>query len=116
MWPNQNDDQLVYEAELKYIINTNQITSQELKEKKTFQSILERHKFKKIGKFTHSDEYFQHPCRDFQKTDEALRVRTTSLAKDKNKFHYLTYKGVKLFEVGKTRQEIEYSIDSIYFN
>ena len=48
-----------------------------------------------------SDQYFAHPARDFVKTDEALRIRTS----DRKSF--VTYKGPKLDVVTKTRRELE---------
>jgi adenylate cyclase class 2 len=50
---------------------------------------------------TQVDQYFAHPARDFAKTDEALRVRTTSGKS------FVTYKGPKLDRVTKTRRELE---------
>ena len=47
------------------------------------------------------DQYFAHPCRDFARTDEALRIRQVG---DRN---YLTYKGPKIDAATKTRREIE---------
>lgn len=47
------------------------------------------------------DLYYNHPSRDFAKTDEALRVRR------KGDKHFLTYKGPKIDATTKTRQEIE---------
>ncbi len=34
-----------------------------------------RDEFKFIRKEYHEDTYYQHPCRDFSETDEALRIR-----------------------------------------
>lgn len=48
-----------------------------------------------------SDHYFAHPCRDFAKTDEALRIRTTGNRS------YVTYKGPKLDATTKSRRELE---------
>ena len=48
-----------------------------------------------------ADQYSAHPCRDFAKTDEALRIRTVG---DES---YVTYKGPKLDATTKTRREIE---------
>lgn len=48
-----------------------------------------------------SDEYFAHPARDFAKTDEALRIRTS------NRESFVTYKGPKLDSSTKTRHELE---------
>lgn len=47
------------------------------------------------------DLYFAHPARDFARTDEALRLRTTGTQ------HRITYKGPKLDATTKTRREIE---------
>jgi adenylate cyclase class 2 len=51
------------------------------------------------------DEYFAHPCRDFAKTDEALRIRAA------NGRSFVTYKGPKIDTTTKTRREIELPID-----
>lgn len=61
---------------------------------------------KKI-KFEHQkDTYFNNPdYRDFEKTDEALRIRITTI-KEKEEI-ILTYKGAKMDTVSKTRKEIE---------
>ncbi|MFA5313501.1 MAG: class IV adenylate cyclase [Methanomassiliicoccales archaeon] len=50
------------------------------------------------------DVYFAHPVRDFGVTDEALRLR-----KDGQK-EVLTYKGPKLDERSKTREEVEFAV------
>jgi adenylate cyclase class 2 len=47
------------------------------------------------------DHYFAHPVRDFVKTDEALRLRRIG---DSN---FVTYKGPKIDQATKTRQELE---------
>jgi len=47
------------------------------------------------------DLYFNHPGRDFGKTDEALRIRT------EGNRHYVTYKGPIVDSRTKTRREIE---------
>ncbi len=51
------------------------------------------------------DLYFNHPSRDFEKTDEAFRIRVID---DRN---ILTYKGPKLDEKTKTRFEQEVAFD-----
>jgi adenylate cyclase class 2 len=48
-----------------------------------------------------SDWYFNHPARDFERTDEALRIRTA------NGRHCITYKGPLVDLETKTRHEIE---------
>ena len=50
------------------------------------------------------DSYFSHPARDFSSTDEALRIRRTESRVE------VTYKGPRLDERTKTRQEIEVSL------
>ncbi|MFO0918215.1 MAG: class IV adenylate cyclase [Planctomycetaceae bacterium] len=50
---------------------------------------------------TQSDDYFQHPCRDFAKTDEALRVRDTGQTR------VWCYKGPALSGPTKARRELE---------
>lgn len=63
-----------------------------------------------INRTHQKDVYFRHPCRDFKKTDEALRVRNV---KDK---YFLTYKGSKLDPETKTRKEIQIRIEKGIFN
>ncbi|HVU90195.1 MAG TPA: class IV adenylate cyclase [Pirellulales bacterium] len=55
---------------------------------------------------TQADRYFNHPGRDFAKTDEALRIRSVG---EKN---FVTYKGPKIDATTKTRREIELAIPS----
>lgn len=50
------------------------------------------------------DSYFNHPQRDFARTDEALRIRSVG---EKN---FVTYKGPVLDSRTKTRREIEIPI------
>ena len=52
-----------------------------------------------------SDQYFAHPCRDFAKTDEALRIRS------EEGHSLVTYKGPKLDKNTKTRRELELPLD-----
>ena len=47
------------------------------------------------------DAYYSHPARDFSQTDEAIRIRTSAGE------HYITYKGPRIDQTTKTRQEIE---------
>jgi adenylate cyclase, class 2 len=53
-----------------------------------------------------ADLYFQHPARDFAKTDEALRLRR------KAGRYFITYKGPKIDATTKTRREIELPLPS----
>ncbi|MBP1912748.1 class IV adenylate cyclase [Thermococcus stetteri] len=64
-----------------------------------------REEFKLIRKEYHEDTYYQHPCRDFSKTDEALRIR---IRRFNGHFEaFMTYKGPKIDQHSKTRKEIE---------
>jgi adenylate cyclase class 2 len=64
---------------------------------------------KYVKKEVQTDTYFQHPCRDFRKTDEAFRVRAAG------KKFYLTYKGPKAKSDLKIRREIEFPVsEKIY--
>lgn len=51
-----------------------------------------------------SDCYLAHPAKDFRRTDEAYRVRSSG---DRN---YVTYKGPRVDQATKTREEIELSL------
>lgn len=53
----------------------------------------------------HADSYFNHPCRDFRETKEALRVRRV------NGVPMITYKGTKLPGAVKARLEREWRLD-----
>ncbi|MGZ7118940.1 MAG: class IV adenylate cyclase, partial [Methanobacterium sp.] len=53
------------------------------------------------------DTYFNNPqYRDFEITDEALRIRKTTFNNGEFRI-VLTYKGAKLDDISKTRKEIE---------
>lgn len=53
------------------------------------------------------DRYFAHPCRDFARTDEALRLRRVGdhLA--------VTWKGPRIDTATKTRRELELAVERI---
>jgi adenylate cyclase class 2 len=53
-----------------------------------------------VGSVEQSDTYFAHPCRDFGRTDEALRIRSQGSKEA------LYYKGPKVDSETKTREEI----------
>ena len=56
--------------------------------------------FSLVSRQEEVDLYFQHPCRDFAATDEALRVRIVGGRA------YVTYKGPRMGAGAKTRVEI----------
>ena len=47
------------------------------------------------------DQYFNHPSKDFVKTDEVLRIRNVGDA------NFVTYKGARIDSTTKTRHELE---------
>ncbi len=51
------------------------------------------------------DIYYNHPARDFASTDEALRVR------EEGEKVILTYKGPKIDDITKTREEIKVNVE-----
>ena len=57
----------------------------------------------------HTDIYYNAPHRDFSKTDEALRIRSLDNANES--VVKLTYKGPKIDNDSKTREEFEIKID-----
>jgi adenylate cyclase, class 2 len=50
------------------------------------------------------DTYFNHPSRDFAKTDEAVRLRRVG------EINRITYKGPKVDQTTKTRSEIDLAL------
>ncbi len=72
---------------------------------------------KKTNKEIQIDSYFDHPCRTFQDTDEALRVRLRKpLDRVKDEISTdlveLTYKGPKIDSTTKTRLESSVKINN----
>ncbi|MFC1669614.1 class IV adenylate cyclase [Spirochaetota bacterium] len=59
-----------------------------------------------IHSLKQDDIYFSHPSRDFNRTDEAFRIRRV------NDKIFITYKGPKLGEEAKSRIEEEVEIDN----
>ena len=57
------------------------------------------------GEVHQKDFYFNHPCRDFASTDEALRIRISGDIR-------ITYKGPKVDSETKSREEIEFGVES----
>lgn len=53
----------------------------------------------------HLDTYFRHPVRDFAATDEAFRCRVV------DNRAWLTYKGPRLDETTKSREELEMALE-----
>ncbi len=60
---------------------------------------------KPIGVQHQRDTYYNAPHRNFENTDEALRIRSV------NGRSVMTYKGKKLDSVSKTREEFETQVD-----
>lgn len=57
------------------------------------------------------DVYYSHPCRDFEKSDEALRLRADREAGGKTLFT-LTYKGPRAPGFVKVREEVSLELHS----
>jgi len=55
---------------------------------------------RRMDEVVEKDVYYSHPCRDFARTDEALRIRVS------RKEASLTYKGPKLDASSKSREEM----------
>lgn len=62
-----------------------------------------------LGRVVQRDTYYQAPTRDFERTDEALRIRwQTGGSADRT---VVTYKGPRLDSAAKTREEVETAVD-----
>ncbi len=80
---------------------------------------LERIGAQQLNSETQADAYYDHPCRAFHETDEALRLRrrlscsqSVSESVDESRPLYeLTYKGPKVDPLSKTRIEVSVGID-----
>lgn len=57
------------------------------------------------GEESHADTYYNHPCRDFAQSREALRIRRI------DGVPWVTYKGPKLPGAVKARRELEWRLD-----
>lgn len=66
--------------------------------------------FQEVRSFTQQDEYFNHPERDFQKTDEALRIRREQ-HNDGTSHCCITYKGANDSHIGQSRRELETRVE-----
>lgn len=58
------------------------------------------------------DVYFQHPCRDFKSSDEALRVRLVKSYRTGEEIVELTYKGPRIEGWAKSRVELIVKVNS----
>jgi adenylate cyclase class 2 len=80
----------------------------EIKAKVESLEAIEEDILKRGGRFrkevTQEDIYFNHPGKDFATTDEALRLRKVEGG------FYLTYKGPKIDNLTKTREELKVSV------
>lgn len=70
------------------------------------------------GDFTHdetitqTDQYFDHPIRSLSVTDEAVRIRSSTVHSTGEERHDLTYKGPPLGRTAKSRRELTTPIAS----
>ena len=68
-----------------------------VKDFKEIRRLLKEMGAKKISEEEETDIYFQHPCRNFRDTDEALRIRRTG------ERITLTYRGPRISSELKSR-------------
>jgi adenylate cyclase class 2 len=73
---------------------------------------LEELGFKRVVKKEEVDTYFNGIDRDFRETDEALRIRKSLNLDNGNVKYYITYKGPKMDNISKTREEIEVQVSN----
>jgi adenylate cyclase class 2 len=73
---------------------------------------------KPLNTETQVDAYFDHPCRSFPETDEAIRIRsrlphpdTHQVITDEMPLNEMTYKGPKVDPLSKTRVELSVGLD-----
>ena len=90
----QGQVSMSYEVEVKFAVDDPQALGERL----------EALGAKPCGEKRQTDQYFNHPARDFAQTDEAFRIR-----QDGDRI-LLTYKGPKIDRTTKTRREIEVPI------
>jgi len=67
-----------------------------------------------VKKYFVKDIYLQHPCRDFSRTDEELRIRWQSI--DDENVCVITYKGPSLSKDRSVREEIEIQINETLYD
>lgn len=61
---------------------------------------------------TQEDRYFDHPSRSLAVTDEAFRIRSSTVQSTGEERHELTYKGPQRGTTAKTREELTTTISS----
>jgi len=73
---------------------------------------------RKLNTETQVDAYFDHPCRSFPETDEAIRIRSRQPHSDSHQavddvrpLNEMTYKGPKVDPLSKTRVELSVGLD-----
>ncbi len=93
----------MFEVEVKFRLRDRE-------EAERVRECLERIDAKLLEDVVEEDLYFSHPCRDFSKTDEALRVR--ALRRGTLEEIFLTYKGPRLGSEAKTRREATVQVDN----
>ncbi|MHA2021731.1 MAG: class IV adenylate cyclase [Candidatus Thorarchaeota archaeon] len=73
---------------------------------------------RKLNTETQVDAYYDHPCRSFPDTDEAIRIRSRQpdpdhhrVVLDERPLTEMTYKGPKIDPLSKTRLELSVGLD-----
>ncbi|WP_054855563.1 class IV adenylate cyclase [Vulcanisaeta sp. JCM 16161] len=88
----------MFEVEVKYKVSSHDVIRDKLKALNA----------KFLEHTEETDIYFNSPVRDFAKTDEALRVRVYG-----DGTVVLTYKGPRIGNVGKTREELSVTVNDL---
>ena len=102
-----------YEVEVKAVVQEDGPFDGSSDEVKRIEKEMAKSGAVPIGHFEHSDLYLAHPCRDFSKSDEALRIRYQRRLEDGECRFFITYKGPKLSERSKARTETELEVKDI---
>ena len=74
---------------------------------KKIEEVITDEKYEYIDTVEEMDIYYNHPCRDFEKTDEVLRIRIRSSAS--SEIYILTYKGPRKYS-NEVKSRIEYEV------
>lgn len=70
--------------------------------------------FSELGFYLETDFFFKHPCRDFQLSDEALRIRCRRNVHNGLTTYSLCYKGPRVsYGLVKAREEYEVQVESL---
>lgn len=101
------------EIEIKIRLSDSPISGLQERAAGEADELLEEYGFERDRHLMQRDLYLSHPCRDLGETDEALRIRTVKDMDSGRTDTFITYKGPKLSNRSKSRDEIEIRIPGI---